>query len=100
MGPGGFPPQGLPPEIPGQGFPLEELDLEPSNWVEADPEFRTDVEIIPQVPNVDDTEIGGENQALDPNAPGQPGEELGAIDDITGMPQDVVDAVLTCTKYY
>ena len=100
MGPGGFPPQGLPPEIPGQGFPLEELDLEPSNWVEADPEFRTDVEIIPQVPNVDDTEIGGENQALDPNAPAKPGEELGAIDDITGMPQDVVDAVLTCTKYY
>ena len=106
MGPGfgAPPPQGLPPEIPGQGFPLEELDLEPSNWVEADPEFRTDVEIIPSVPNVDDTVIGGANQSLEDQGAGveQPTTPADStpLDDITGMPQDLVNAILTITKYY
>jgi len=102
MGPG-FPvnPQmPMPPTPRGQGFPLEELDLEPSNWVEADPEFRTDVEVIPSVPNLNpDMEIGdmpGQEQA----GGGEVNEEDSNNDELTGIPKDLVDAILTCTKYY
>lgn len=80
-------------------MPEDPMDLELGNWVEADPEFRTDVEIIPSVPNLSpDLEIGEMPAA--PAGPGAEPEDLGAIDEITGIPQAIVESILTCTKYY